>query len=118
MTEDRGVILPFPALPKPVVSVTLWQERSRPNIKILREELAVEGYEVIRWASEPYQVYVPHAHIYTELLWLVEGNLTVILPAEGRLLELGPGDRVEVPAGILHASQAGPEGAAYLAATR
>ena len=47
----------------------------------------------------------------TKLLWLVAGNLTVILPERRRLLEFTPGDRVEVPAGTLHASQAGPEGA-------
>ncbi len=118
MTENRGVILPFPGVPKPTVVVTLWQERGRPDVEVLRARLAGSGYEVIRWTSEPYQAYVPHAHIYAELLWLIDGSLTVVLPADGHLLELNPGDRVEVPAGILHASQAGPEGAVYLAATR
>ncbi len=118
MTNRPGVILPFPEHPRPSVVVTLWQERGRPDVEKLRAQLTGSGYEVIRWTSGPNQVYVPHAHIYAELLWLIDGSLTVVLPADGRLLELNPGDRVEVPAGILHASQAGPEGAVYLAATR
>jgi quercetin dioxygenase-like cupin family protein len=109
--------VPFPEFPRPEVKVELWEERRRPSVDDLRQRLVDAGYQVVRWASEPHQVYLPHAHIYTELLWLVEGTLTIILPAHGRLIELNPGDRVEVPAGTLHASQAGPEGALYLAAT-
>jgi hypothetical protein len=118
MRENQGIILPFPQLPKPVVTVTLWQEPGRPSIEMLRARLASEGYQAVKWTGDPYQMYLPHAHIYSELLWLIDGSLTILLPAESRLLELNPGDRIEVPAGILHASQAGPEGALYLAATR
>jgi hypothetical protein len=48
----------------------------------------------------------------------LSGNLTVILPVEKRLLELLPGDRVEVPQGVVHGTMAGAEGAVYLLATR
>ncbi len=51
-------------------------------------------------------------------MWVVAGTLTVILPADGRLLELLPGDRIEVPQGVLHGVMAGAEGATYLLATR
>ena len=114
---DRRVIR-FPEMPRPEVKVVLWEGRGRPDLERLREQLAGEGYQAVKWSGEPYQVYLPHAHIYTELLWLVEGSLTVILAEARRMLELNPGDRVEVPAGTPHASQAGPEGAVYLAATR
>jgi quercetin dioxygenase-like cupin family protein len=111
-------LIPFPEIQQPVPKVTLWEGPGRLDLERLRELLAAEGYMAVKWASEPNQVYVPHAHIYTELVWLATGSLTVILPAHRRILELNPGDRVEVPAGTLHASQAGPEGAVYLAATR
>jgi len=103
-------VLAFPEFPRPAVTVTLWQEPQHLTLAEAQARLADQGYVAVKWRSEPHQAYLPHAHIYTELLWLVEGELTVALTAERRLLELGPGDRMEV--------QAGPEGAMYLAATR
>ncbi len=100
------------------MTVTLWQGPKHLALAEAQARLAAEGYVAVKWSSEPYQVYLPHAHIYSELLWVLEGELTVALTAERRLLELGRGDRMEVPAGIVHALQAGPEGAVYLAATR
>jgi quercetin dioxygenase-like cupin family protein len=49
---------------------------------------------------------------------VTEGSVTVALPTDGRLIELLPGDRIEIPQGVLHAVIAGAEGAAYLLATR
>ncbi len=49
---------------------------------------------------------------------MIEGSLTVILAADGRLLELLPGDRMEVPQGVVHGVMTGAEGATYLLATR
>ena len=46
------------------------------------------------------------------------GELTVLLPAEDRMLDLASGDRVELPAGMVHGTMAGADGAAYLLATR
>ena len=84
----------------------------------IRERLIAEGYGVVRWTSEPSTGFQPHAHIYPETMWVVSGTLTVILPTDGRLLELLPGDRIEVPQGVLHGVMAGAEGATYLLATR
>jgi quercetin dioxygenase-like cupin family protein len=111
-------VLCFPKFSKPTVRATLWDARGRPGEDTLRTRLTEEGYGVVRWANEPATGYPPHAHIYPELLWLVSGNLTIILPAEKRLLELFPGDRVEVPQGVVHGTMAGAEGAVYLLATR
>ncbi len=113
---DSGV-LAFPRVRKPAPKVFLWEERRRPDENRLREQLASGNYQVVKWTSEPGQAYLPHAHIYPELLWLLTGSLTVILTAEKRMLELGPGDRLETPAGMLHALLAGPDGAEYLIAT-
>jgi quercetin dioxygenase-like cupin family protein len=80
--------------------------------------MAAQGYQVVGWRSEAAEGYPPHTHIYPELLWLVAGSLTVILPAEDRLIELLPGDRVTLPSGLVHGTMAGAEGATYLLATR
>src|SRR5450759_4958907 len=93
---------PFPKLRKPAPKVFLWEERRRPDENQLRERLAADGYQAVKWSSEPGQAYVPHAHIYPELLWLLTGSIKVILTAERRLLELGPGDRLEMPVSYTH----------------
>ncbi len=110
-------VLPFPRARKPAPKVFLWEERRPPDETQLREQLAAGGYQAVKWSSEAGQAYMPHAHIYPELLWLLTGNITVILIAERRLLELGPGDRLEMPPGMLHALLIGPDGADYLIAT-
>lgn len=110
--------LQFPQRPRPAVRVVLWDGPGRPDEDVVRQRLVSEGYQCVRWSSEGATGYPPHAHIYPELLWLVSGSLTLILPAEGRLLELAPGDRAEVPVGIVHGTMAGAEGAVYLLATR
>ena len=99
-------VLSFPEFPKPVVSVTLWQEPRRVTLAEVQARLAADGYLAVKWSAEPYQAYLAHAHIYPELLWLVEGDITVLLTAKRRLIELRRGDRVEMP-GRHHARPAG-----------
>jgi quercetin dioxygenase-like cupin family protein len=113
-----GGALQFPKLPKPAVRVVLWEGPGRPAEEGIRGRLAAEGYGVVRWRTEPAAGYLPHAHIYPETMWLIEGSLTVVLPADARLLELLPGDRIEIPQGLLHGIMAGADGAVYLLATR
>jgi quercetin dioxygenase-like cupin family protein len=96
----------------------LWDEPGSPQEEAVRGRLVDAGYQAVKWTSEPAMGYPPHVHIYPELLWLISGSLTVILPAEGRLLELAPGDRVELPQGLAHGTLAGAEGATYLLATK
>lgn len=108
----------FPSFPKPAVHVVLWEGPGKPAEEAIREHLAAEGYGVVKWSTGPATGYPAHAHIYPETMWVVEGSLSVILPAENKLLELLPGDRVEVPQGVLHGVMAGAEGASYLLATR
>jgi quercetin dioxygenase-like cupin family protein len=118
MPEERNKILPFPSIPKPVVQVSLWDGTVRPSEETLRARLTADGYQAVKWSGDPRTGYPPHAHIYPELLWLISGSLTVILPAESRLLELVAGDRIEIPRGLAHGTMAGADGAVYLLATR
>lgn len=113
-----GKVLPFPTPPKPILRVIFWDQPGQPAEDALRRRLTDEGYQAVKWASDPATGYPPHIHIYPELLWVMSGSLTVILPAEKRLLELAPGDRIEIPQGIAHGTMAGADGATYLLATR
>ena len=117
MSEPARVIK-LPPRTRPRVRVTRWEGPARPSEEAVRAALAAEGYQVVRWTNEPATGYPPHLHIYPELIHVVSGSVTVILPAEDRLLELGPGDRAEMPAGLVHGTMAGVEGAVYLLATR
>jgi quercetin dioxygenase-like cupin family protein len=116
--QETTRLLQFPERPRPTAIVQLWEQAGQPDFETLRSSLIAEGYQVVRWDSRPNQVYLPHAHIYSELLWLVAGSLVVILSEQERILALEPGDRVELPAGTQHAVQAGVDGALYLLATR
>ena len=115
---ESASVLVFPVRPRPRVRVVLWEDPGRPDEDALGARLAADGYQAVRWSSEAAQGYPPHVHVYPELLWLVRGSLTVLLPAEDRMFELTPGDRIEIPQGTVHGTMAGPEGAAYLLATR
>ncbi len=108
----------FPSFPKPAIRVVLWEGPGKPAEETIRERLAAEGYGVVKWTNAPATGFPAHAHIYPETTWVVEGSLSVFLPADGKILELLPGDRVEVPQGVLHGVMAGAEGATYLLATR
>lgn len=110
--------LQFPRFPRPTARVVLWDGPQPPDEARIRDQLTAEGYQAVRWSVEPATGYPPHAHIYPELLWLLSGSLAVLLTAEGRMLELAPGDRVELPVGVVHGTMAGAEGAVYLLATR
>lgn len=118
MSSESSRLLSFPEKARPRVWVTLWEGPGRPAEEALRAQLTAGGYQVVRWANEPATGYPPHLHIYPELICVVSGSLTVILPAERRLLELEPGDRAELPAGLVHGTMAGADGAVYLLATR
>ncbi len=111
-------VLSFPAFPKPVPQIVLWADAGRPCEVLLRDQLSAAGYQVVKWSSEPATGYPPHVHIYPELMWLISGSLTVILPVERRMIELTAGDRIEIPAGLAHGTMAGADGAVYLLATR
>jgi len=111
-------VLPFPTFPKPAPRVILWEAPGLPQEAAVRSQLTEAGYQAVKWTSEPATGYPPHVHIYPELLWLISGSLTVILPAANRMLELAPGDRIEIPQGLAHGTMAGAEGATYLLATK
>lgn len=116
--QPTARVLAFPTFARPAPRVFLWEGPGRPDEEAMRRRLAAAGYQVVKWASEPATGYPPHIHIYPELLWLIAGSLTVILSAEGRVIELAPGDRIELPPGLAHGALAGADGAAYLVATR
>jgi hypothetical protein len=54
--------------------------------------------------------YAPHAHGYDKVLVAVNGSITFRLTALGTAVELLEGDRLDLPAGTIHAAEVGPSG--------
>jgi quercetin dioxygenase-like cupin family protein len=98
------------------LEVIRWAGSRSPEAAELERRLTAEGYGVFRWTDHPGAHYTAHAHDHDESIWLVSGELT--FSAEGRMLRLGPGDRLMLPARTTHTADAGPDGATYLVGER
>jgi quercetin dioxygenase-like cupin family protein len=61
-----------------------------------------------RWGNAPGDRYDRHDHPYHKVLFCLEGSITFHLA--DRDVELGPGDRLDLPAGTPHAATVGPSG--------
>jgi quercetin dioxygenase-like cupin family protein len=78
--------------------------------RVVRDRLAAEGIEVSAWGNGPFDRYAPHAHDYDKVLVSVQGSIAVRLPQLGTAHELRAGDRLDLPAGTVHAADVGPDG--------
>ena len=84
----------------------------------LMARLHHEADHCYAWSNGPGDRYPSHAHSYEKLLYCVRGSITFVLEAEGRSLELGPGDRLVLPAGTVHSAWVGPHGVACIEGQR
>jgi len=82
----------------------------------LRARLAADGFDAWSWTDQPGATYAPHRHENDESLWVITGEIAFVI--DGNRYRLAPGDRLQLPAGTVHAAEAGPEGATYLVGER
>jgi hypothetical protein len=75
-----------------------------------RAQLASEGITTTAWGNGPGDRYPPHAHDYDKVLVAVEGSITFRLTTVEVAHELRAGDRLDLPAGIVHAADVGRSG--------
>ena len=78
--------------------------------------LRAEGLAPSAWANGPGDRYGAHEHGYDKVIVAVRGSIRFGLPATGDALELGEGDRLELPAGTSHDALVGPSGVECLEA--
>ncbi len=74
----------------------------------MRAAFDVEGLTPRAWSNTAGFRYSGHEHAYRKVLYCVAGSIVFHTP-DGDL-ELGPGDRLDLPAGTPHAATVGPEG--------
>ena len=75
-----------------------------------------EGLEASPWSNGPGDRYAAHEHGYDKVIVVERGSIEFGLPADGRSVQLGAGDRLELPAGTRHDAIVGPSGVTCLEA--
>jgi quercetin dioxygenase-like cupin family protein len=76
------------------------------------EDLASAGgnVSVTTWSNGPGAVYDAHRHDYDKVLLVDAGSIRFALPELGRDVDLAAADRLDLPAGTLHAATVGRAG--------
>ena len=100
------------------VKVMRWLQSWLPTEADLRRSMLAQGLQPYRWSNGPGDTYPPHSHPYHKVILVVEGSITFGLPEEGEHLQLIPGDRLDLPAGIMHDARVGAHGVICLEAHR
>lgn len=73
-----------------------------------------EGLDPYSWSNGPSDVYSSHSHSYDKVIYVVQGSITFVLPKLGKSLTLKTGDRLDLPAGVVHNANVGSEGVVCL----
>jgi hypothetical protein len=101
-----------------MLQVTAWRASAPPDEAALRAAFAAEGLSPYAWSNGAGYEYAPHAHPYHKVLYVLRGGITFDLPGRGDSLALAPGDRLDLPPGMLHSARVGPSGVTCLEAPR
>jgi quercetin dioxygenase-like cupin family protein len=100
------------------IRVQKWSEQQRPDEAQIKEILDAEGLPYYRWSNGPGDVYAAHSHAYHKIIYVIQGSITLGLPYTGEEVELHEGDRLDLPAGIMHDALVGSRGVVCLEAHR
>jgi quercetin dioxygenase-like cupin family protein len=101
-----------------IINTLQWTDSELPTETAIRRKLQAEGLHPYQWSNGPGDVYAAHAHRYHKVIYVVSGSITFGLPNDGQRVQLRPGDRLELPAGVAHDAVVGPQGVVCLEAHR
>ncbi|HET9587800.1 MAG TPA: hypothetical protein VFO91_03330 [Anaerolineales bacterium] len=96
--------------------VTPWAGSQPPTQSTLWRLMTDEGLSPYSWSNGPHDVYAAHSHSYNKVIYVVQGSITFGLPEFGRQLTLNAGDRLDLPAHIVHDAHVGAQGVVCLEA--
>lgn len=97
--------------------LTRWAESRRPDEQTLRAVLSAESLAPYAWGNPPGDRYPAHAHTYHKIVYCLEGSISFDL-GDGKTVDLSPGDRLDLPGGLVHSARVGPTGVVCLEAHR
>jgi quercetin dioxygenase-like cupin family protein len=103
---------------QPSFRVTRWPGVVAATENEIQGYLQVEGLRAYRWANAPHDKYSAHSHSYEKVIYVVSGSITFGLPDTGEQIHLSAGDRLDLPAGVMHNATVGPHGVICLEAHR
>lgn len=101
---------------KPIL--THWNGPGPPEEEAVLRRLAEEGLRGYRWSNGPGETYSPHTHTYHKVVYVVRGSIAFGIPETGGSILMRPGDRLDLPPGVVHDAVVGPEGVVCLEAQR
>jgi uncharacterized protein YjlB len=96
--------------------VTPWAGSAPPTQSSLWRLMTDEGLSPYSWSNGPHDTYSAHSHSYDKVIYVVQGSITFGLPELAQELTLKVGDRLDLPANIVHNAIVGPQGVVCLEA--
>ena len=87
-----------------------------PTRSAVETVLRAEGLTPVAWGNEAGFAYGRHTHGYHKVLVCVSGS--IVFHTDGGDIDLGPGDRMELPPGIEHGATVGDGGVECVEASR
>jgi quercetin dioxygenase-like cupin family protein len=86
------------------------------NIAKIKEILQREGYsDIYTWSDSPGTYYDWHKHNFDEVRWVYKGSVKI--GYDDTVVELQPGDKMEIPAGTEHWAETN-EGVSYICGSK
>lgn len=96
--------------------VTPWADPVSPTQSTLWQRMTDEGLNPYSWSNGPLDMYSAHSHSYNKVIYVVRGSITFGLPESREHFTLQAGDRLDLPAGIVHEALVGVQGVVCLEA--
>lgn len=100
------------------VKVIKWSEQQAPTEAAIHRLLRQENLSAYSWGNGPNDTYSTHSHSYDKVIYVVSGSITFGLPDLDRSVELAAGDRLDLPRGVRHNANVGPQGVVCMEAHR
>lgn len=100
------------------VKVRPWPGTTKPSAAEIRRRFSDESLQPYQWSNGPGDTYGAHRHSYNKVIYVVSGSITFSMPDMGEHAFLTQGDRLDLPAGVMHSAIVGPDGVVCLEAHR
>ena len=92
------------------VRVTRWQGSQHPSESNITRQMRGENLRPYLWQNTPNHRYAVRSHNYKRVIYVMQGNLEIVLPDANQRTRLKTGDRVEIPPGVRHGVIVGGKG--------
>ena len=94
--------------------VTPWEAASPATESLLMQIMTQQALNPYRWSNHPHDSYSAHKHDFHKVIYVISGSITFSLPILKKQITLHIGDRLDLPANVVHAAQVGAEGVVCL----